>query len=179
MTSWELNMLWSEKVSFVKKAKELTLFTTDWYGWCDIGYFREESPGTISQEQIQTWPSRDKMSSLNRAKIYYGVARNDKNYVNSLFKVVNTTKDKNGIPSIPHDQWSIAGGFFLIHCDKIDWWYHTYNDTLQLYFDNDRLVKDDQIIIVNCVFSNMRHFTLVYETTNNFDHWFLFQRWLI
>ena len=36
-------MLWCEKISFVKKTIEKNYFNTDWYGWCDIGYFRESN----------------------------------------------------------------------------------------------------------------------------------------
>ena len=35
-TSWELNMIWSEKISFVKNTKENNPFNTKWFGWCDI-----------------------------------------------------------------------------------------------------------------------------------------------
>ena len=36
---WELNMLWSEKIWFVKDTIERKLYETEFYGWCDIGYF--------------------------------------------------------------------------------------------------------------------------------------------
>jgi hypothetical protein len=33
-TSWELNMLWNEKISFVNKAYQEKYFDeTEWYGW--------------------------------------------------------------------------------------------------------------------------------------------------
>ena len=37
---WELNMLWSEKIWFVNECIERKYFETEFYGWCDIGYFR-------------------------------------------------------------------------------------------------------------------------------------------
>ena len=43
-TDWKLNMLWSEKIAFVKKCYDNKYFPeTDWYGWVDIGYFRGTS----------------------------------------------------------------------------------------------------------------------------------------
>jgi hypothetical protein len=73
---------------------------------------------------------------------------------------------------------SIAGGFFVCHKEKIDWWRDTYDTKLKLYFDNGYLVKDDQIIIVDCIFSNLSEFCLCKEQ-NHYDNWFLFQRYLL
>jgi hypothetical protein len=36
-------MLWSEKISFVKETMDNQYFNTEYYGWCDIGYFRNRS----------------------------------------------------------------------------------------------------------------------------------------
>ena len=52
-------------------------------------------------------------------------------------------------------------------------------DKLNLYFKHDELVKDDQIIIADCVFSNLKHFHLCKENTLNLDNWFLLQRFLL
>ena len=46
---------------------------------------------------------------------------------------------------------SNAGGFFLCHRDKISWWCETYENKLRLYFENKYLVKDAQIIIIDCI----------------------------
>lgn len=35
-SDWKLNLLWCEKISFVKKVIEDKIFISDWYGWCDI-----------------------------------------------------------------------------------------------------------------------------------------------
>jgi hypothetical protein len=90
--------------------------------------------------------------------------------------------DKNsiGLPSrpIPPNQISIAGGFFISHKDKLEWWRNTYDNKLKLYFENEYLVKDDQIIIADCVFSNLADFCLCKEQNHRNDNWFLFQRFL-
>ena len=54
-----------------------------------------------------------------------------------------------------------------------------FDNKLNLYFKHDELVKDDQIIIADCVFSNLKHFHLCKENTPNLDNWFLFQRFLL
>lgn len=179
ITSWELNMLWNEKISFVKKAIELNIFNTDWYGWCDIGYFRPESKGTLSIDNIKSWPNYNIIKNLNSTKIYYALINNNNIYINKLIRIIN---DKNELKlpknEIPPNQISIAGGFFLINKEKIDWWFNYYYNKLELYFKNNYLIKDDQIIIADCIFSNMINFHLIKEENNNLDNWFLFQRFL-
>jgi len=90
------------------------------------------------------------------------------------------TKNIVGLPvkEIPPNQNSIAGGFFFLHKDKINWWSETYERTLELYFKNNYLVKDDQIILVDCILSNLDKFTLFKENNPLLDNWFMFQRFL-
>ena len=177
---WQLNMLWSEKISFVKNAYINKYFPeTEWYGWCDIGYFRGEEVGDISQQQIKNWPNYDRINSLNKDKIYYALVRFEPNYLQSLYNIIND-KNEIGLPrnSIPEDQWSIAGGFFLIYKNNIDYWFKTFDNRLQLYFKHNYLVKDDQILIVDLIFSNKNKFELIKEI-NRANPWFVFQRFLL
>jgi hypothetical protein len=115
---------------------------------------------------------------FDKNKICYACINNDNGYMNYLLKIVNTNKNSIGLPiqQIPSTQNSIAGGFFIIHKDKIDWWKNTYDTKLELYFKNNYLVKDDQIILVDCVFSNLNDFILFRENNYPLDNWFMFQR---
>ena len=179
-TCWELNMLWSEKISFVKNAYENKYFPeTEWYSWMDIGYFRPESRGTLSATQIHQWPNRDKIAQLDDSKIYYALVNNNVQYMNHLYKRI-LIKNEKGLPvnPIPPKQISIAGGFFLCHKKNIHWWHTVYDKKLKLYFENNYLVKDDQIIIVDCIFSNLNKFSLEIEKSG-YDNWFMFQRYLL
>ena len=45
-----------------------------------------------------------------------------------------------------------------------------------LYFDNDYLIKDDKILIIDCVFTYPENFQLYRENIEYFDNWFMFQR---
>jgi len=175
-SNWVLNMLWSEKIWFVKETIERKYFETEFYGWCDIGYFRNRHNDTHTSKLLN-WPNTEKINTLDKNKIYYACINNDDRYMNYLYKVVNK-KNQNGLPvqEIPATQNSIAGGFFVIHKDKINWWAETYNTKLDLYFKNNYLVKDDQIILVDCILSNMNEFLLLRENNPNYDNWFMFQR---
>ena len=93
----------------------------------------------------------------------------------------NKNENNNELPKeeIPIDQQSFAGGFFILHKNKINWWSSIYDNKLQLYFKNNYLVKDDQIILADCILSNIEHFTLFRENKIQFDNWFMFQRILL
>jgi hypothetical protein len=176
---WEVNMLWSEKISFVKRTIEEKYFEGNWYGWCDIGYFRCASNYELKKHEIINWPNNDKIKSFDKDKVYYGNVRNDSNNMKTLQAVV-TNKNSNNLPIIPisNNLWCIGGGFFIIHKDKINWWHDTYTNKLELYFKNNYLVKDDQIIIVDCIFSDLSNFCIVQDTTIS-NPWFIFQRYLL
>jgi hypothetical protein len=174
-TSWELNMLWSEKIWFVKDTIERKIFETDLYGWCDIGYFRNR-PNDLHTFSLVNWSNEKQLNKIYQNKIIYACVNND---VNHLSKILNI-KNNIGLPlkEIPPTQQSISGGFFILHKNQIHWWAYTYYSKLLLYFENNYLVKDDQIILADCIFSteNADKFTLFRENTTKFDNWFMFQR---
>lgn len=175
-SSWELNMLWCEKISFVKETVERKYFDTDFYGWCDIGYFRNRSNDT-NINQLLKWPNLDKINKLDKGKIVYACINNNDIYINELVRNIKN-KNINDLPSIPIPpfQNSIAGGFFILHKELIDWWFTTFDKKLSTYFSNGYLVKDDQIILADCIFSNLNNFCLFREFEPSYDNWFMFQR---
>ena len=85
---WELNMLWAEKIWFVNETIERKYFEADFYGWCDIGYFRNR-PEDLHTSFLSTWPSKDTILLLNREKIAYACINNDDGYMNYLYKIIN------------------------------------------------------------------------------------------
>ena len=179
-TDWKLNMLWSEKISFVQNAFGNKYFPeTDWYAWCDIGYFRSRHKD-ITSKQLQDWPNKQSIEHFNSTKIYYALINNNMNYIHKLIQLISR-KNLAGLPStpIPPRQESIAGGFFLIHKGNIDWWHTTYDSMLTLYFKNNYLVKDDQMIIFNCICDHKEKFQLCRENNPQYDIWFMFQRLLL
>lgn len=170
-TCWELNMLWSEKVNFVYDTVCAKYFETEFYGWCDIGYFRNRNNDTNTR-LLGSWPSEDKIMALDKNKIHYALVNNDKSFINSLCYLVNNNLE------VPPNQTSIAGGFFISHKERVEWWKNTYYSKLDELFNKYALIKDDQIIIANCVFSSLKDFQLYIEKSN-YDNWFMFQRVLL
>ena len=175
---WKINMLWSEKVWFVHETAKNKYFDTEFYGWCDIGYFRNEKDH-LELSQLSNWPNNAKIENCDKNKIHYACTNNANGYMRFIEKAVKA-KNAIGLPMvpIPPHQESVAGGFFILHKTKIDWWAITYNSKLELYLKNNYLVKDDQIIIIDCIFTQPDKFLLHREKNCKYDNWFLFQRLL-
>ena len=178
-SSWHLNMLWAEKISFVKETIERNYFDTEFYGWCDIGYFRNRIGDytDTNTSHLMNWPNMSKINQIDKNKIVYGCINNDDMYINYLIKIIqNKNQFELPVTPIPPFQNSIAGGFFILHKKMIKWWFNTFDTTLHNYFKNNYLVKDDQIILADCVFSNLDKFLLCKEFKYPYDNWFMFQR---
>ena len=176
---WKLNMLWSEKIWFVKETIDKKYFNTEFYGWCDIGYFRNRS-NDLHTKFLYMWPNVKKINALKKDKIYYALINHDDDELKTYHQMIHC-KNREGLPihPIPMNQKTIAGGFFILHKNKINWWQKKYEKKISLYFHHDYLVKDDQIILLDCIFSNKKHFLLYREKDSIYDDWFLFQRWLL
>ena len=175
---WKLNMLWSEKVWFVQETINNKYFDTEYYGWCDIGYFRNRS-NDLSTEYLSNWPNPAKILKMDKNKIHYACVINSIGIMMSIEKLIKNKNDK-GLPKIliHPEQQSVAGGFFILHKSKMNWWANLYSFKLELYLKNNYVVKDDQTIIIDCVYSNKEHFMLYREKHLVFDNWFMFQRLL-
>ena len=176
---WTLNMLWSEKIHFVQETIRERHYVSEWYGWTDIGYFRGPSVDPPASELSQ-WPHDTAVNSLDKTKIYYACVNNNMEYIKPLSQMI-LDRNSAGLPRfpIPDNQVSIAGGFFLGTVENLEWWHNTYYNLLETYFKNERLVKDDQIIVADGIFSNLDRFSLCGEQDPRYDNWFLFQRYLL
>jgi hypothetical protein len=172
---WRVNALWSEKVHFVRETVAQKYFDTEYYGWCDIGYFRGRPLQDMTMSQLRGWPNPDKIAVLNPAKIYYGCVNNDWTQIEHCIHTLNS-----GGTVDPRLNF-IAGGFFMMHKSKAEWWAVTYDAKLHRHLTDGRVVKDDQQIITDCVFSNdtQSHFHICREEGGKHDVWFLFQRTLL
>ena len=180
LVDWRVNALWSEKVHFVNETVAQQYFHTEYYGWCDIGYFRCRNQD-LSVSQLRGWPNPAKIARLNPAKIYYACVNNDWQQIEQCIKNINHN-ETNQIKEVVDPRLSfIAGGFFMLHKSKAEWWAVTYDAKLHQHLTSKCVVKDDQQIITHCVFSKdtQHHFYICRENQNRYDNWFLFQRTLL
>ena len=166
---WKVNMLYCEKINFVTETIKKKIFLTPFYGWCDIGYFRYTT--------CKNWPNLKKIPKLEKNKIYYVLAESSIQEQEALIKY----RDKKGLPHPPidPDRLSIAGGMFVGEKEKCLWWKKYFYQKLNLYFNNNYLVKDDEMIILDCYLNNKENFKLIKGDFKYIkEAWFGFQKYL-
>lgn len=181
-TDWKLNMLWNEKVFFVNETIQKRYFNTMYYGWCDIGYFRDRS-NDLHTRYLHHWPNPRKLlsSSFNNMLIHYGCVQNDQIVYNDLKLDIKQHYNEN-LPRHPTNKINeicFAGGFFILKPDLINEYATIYNEKLLYYFTNRYVIKDDQTIIMDIIFTNPELFYIHNECDKRFDNWFMFQRFLV
>jgi hypothetical protein len=180
LVDWRVNMLWSEKVHFVRETVDRKYFDTEWHGWCDIGYFRNRTTGPCglrdtSIELLRDWPSSAKILALDPFKIHYGRVTNDLDFFERCRASIRDGHFLDPSANL------VAGGFFMLHRDNAVWWAATYDAKLRHYFDAGQVVKDDQQIVADCVLSEATAacFCMYHEANGVHDFWFMFQRLLL
>jgi hypothetical protein len=181
-TDWKVNMLWNEKVFFVNETIKNKYFDTLYYGWCDIGYFRNRR-NDLHTRYLSKWPNNKKLlnSQFKDDCIHYGCVQNN---TITYVKLTNDIKTHyiNKLtcqPSIQFDETCFAGGFFILHPKWINTYMKLYDEKMMYYFVNNFIIKDDQMIIMDIIFTNPRMFYIHTEDNEQFDNWFMFQRLLL
>ena len=177
---WKLNMLWCEKVHFVNETITNKYFITPFYGWCDIGYFRNR-PDDTNTNILTEWPNPFKLLALTK-EIHYACVENNLDIYTSLLADIRNNyknKDQNKQPTNKLLNPCIAGGFFIIRPHIIKGYSAIFDNKLKYYFDNGYIVKDDQTILLDCIATNPGLFCLHWEHYPQYDNWFMFQRLLL
>ena len=177
---WQLNMLWCEKIHFVNETIRNKYFATPFYGWCDIGYFRNLGLNKFSR--LTNWPTSLSLIFNFPNKIHYGCVQTDAEKYNGLRSDINKHYNNNNTnnncrPPIPKnkiEELCFAGGFFILTKPLAEIYGRTFDIKLQYYFKNGFTVKDDQQIIMDCIFTNPQLFQIHYSSD-----WFMFQELLL
>jgi hypothetical protein len=183
VADWRLNMLWCEKVHFVNETIERRYFDTDteYYGWCDIGYFRDtllprftmretltksasmtvtvrDAPTSYSKMIRERWPNPAKINALDKNRVYYGCNVTPKHMsvaLNYYSEHLSNIDADSGLPRTIYDKRAhfISGGFFITGREKMKWWAHTFQTTLEKYIVHNAVIQDDQQLIAHCIFT--------------------------
>jgi hypothetical protein len=123
--SIELNMIWNEKMYFIKQAMELNPFQSEWFQWVDAGtaaYRSEKPPAT-------EYPTREKLATLPKDKLIYSSSFN--------------YSDETPIHSIPHH---IAGTAYILHKDLVAKFVDIYTKKMD-ELHNEPGMWTDQIVL--------------------------------
>jgi hypothetical protein len=179
---WELNMLWNEKVFLVQETIQNNYFSTMYYGWCDIGYFRNR-PNDLNSVYLNNWPNNEKLLNKNFKNIciHYGSVQNDTLKYWKQIQDIKSHYDNNlnTNPINNYNESSFAGGFFILPKFLSNYYANLYDNKLNYYFSNGYFIKDDQIIVMDIIFTNEKLFHIHREYDKRFDNWFMFQRLLL
>ena len=179
---WQLNMLWNEKVFFINETIQNKYFDTLYYGWCDIGYFRNRSID-LHTHFLKKWPNNNNLLNgpFSKNYIHYGCVQNNIFTYSSLQNDIKThylNKSENQ-PTYQLEELCFAGGFFLLKRELIDTYMKLYDEKLTYYFTRNFTIKDDQTIIMDLIFTNPNLFCSHTEDDSNLENWFMFQRLLL
>lgn len=196
IADWRLSMLWCEKTNLVKETIEKRYFDTEYYGWCDIGYFRDSlsvaSSSASYRDTIRNaWSNPAIIQRLHKDKVYYGCNITPK-HIYSLTKWMTRHFDPSNIDpttGVPRDLYHsdahyFSGGFYIAGREKALWWNDTFQRALEKYINADAFIKDDQHIISYCVFTGSldADFRIVYSNHNTDRDercWFVFRDFLL
>jgi len=176
---WQLNMLWNEKVFFVEETIKKQYFKSQYYGWCDIGYFRN-NPDDINTIFLNKWPNNVKIinNTIKQNCVNYGCIQDNIEIYNSLSNEIKEHY-KNELKTPPTNKYTencFAGGFFILKQETCKYYSKLYDEKLEYYFCNDFFIKDDQFIIMDIIFTNPELFYIHRENNSQYNNWFMFQR---
>lgn len=178
---WELNMLWNEKVFFVYETITQNYFESLYYGWCDIGYFRNRR-NDLHTNDLTQWPNPIKLlKTFRNTVIHYGCVQTNLLVYNELTnKIISHYNNKlTDPPTSNYNTICFAGGFFILTASQINHYATLYKSKLDYYFDRNYFIKDDQTIVQDIILTNPQLFCIHWEKDKYFDNWFMFQRLLI
>ena len=181
IVDWQLNMIWCEKIHFVNETIKKNYFTTRNYGWCDIGYFREINYNKLNA--FKKWPSPLTLLFNFPNKIHYGCVQKDQMKYKMLQNDIirhysynnnNTTKKTSPCSSKNIEEVCFAGGFFILTKQLAEIYSKMFDAKLVYYFNNNFVIKDDQQIVIDCIFTNPQIFQIHFS-----ENWFMFQELLL
>lgn len=180
--SWELNMLWNEKVFFVEDTIKNAYFKTFYYGWCDIGYFRNNY-NNIHTKYLTNWPNIVTLlkDPFTKKAIHYACVQKDDELYNNELLHIKRHYEENLLEHPLNDLLRnyFAGGFFILKHQLIHHFAKMYEDKLVYYFKNNYTIKDDQTILTDIIATNQTLFCIHDIMNTEFDEWFAFQKILM
>ena len=130
--SVELNLVWNEKISMLKKASDVNVFNSDWFLWVDAGIctLRNRMP---SPKPLHYLP---KLEKLPKHAIIY-------------------TSSQEYSPKLvsPTTYYHHVSGTYLLHRESIDVVYETYYDALRKLVSPYN-IWTDQVVLTHMYKSN-------------------------
>ena len=154
-----LYLIWNEKSNFLKKSIELNYFNTNFFVYCDIGYFRVRNLMSI----YRNWPKTKVLSSIGDKVTLLEVNRFDMNEFEfedmpKSFQYVNR----------------IGGGVIAGSKKVLLKWTQLYYEMLEKFIEINRFIGKDQSIMASVYLKNKKIINLVKHRPTNLcqNKWF-------
>ncbi len=133
---WRLNMLWNEKIHFVRRAIGLNLYGSEFFVWTDIGCFRDSRYNRF----YRNWPSIRRLRSIGAAKVTLLLI--------SPFEDKHKHAQADGLPPSVGQQaeapGTVGGGIMSGHSKAWLRWHDRYYKTLMRSVDAGRPLGSEQ-----------------------------------
>lgn len=155
-----LYLIWNEKSNFLKRAIELNYFNTDFFVYCDIGYFRIRNLMCL----YRNWPKTEILKSIGNKITLLEI-----NEFNNNELILN-----NDIP-ISFQYVNRIGGGIIAGSKKILLeWINIYYKTLEDFIEINRFIGKDQSIMASTYVKNKKIINLVKHRPTNLcqNKWF-------
>ena len=154
-----LYIIWNEKTAFIKRAKDLNPFNTEFFCWTDIGMVREE----YYLQFITTFPSKKMLDIYEKNKIYLlNLEPYTDNELVTIKDACEVFRYKN----------NTGAGVIMCHIEMVDVWYDIYYKMLSRFMEKDLFAGKDQSII-NCIcVINPKMIKLIRPNKSPIDPWF-------
>jgi len=116
------------KLDFIKRAKDVGFFKSDFIIWADAGGLRED----ISNYVGKKWPDLDKINGLDNNKITFFSHSQDFNIDNAEFHAMSQIR-------------YIQGTAFCVPSHMIDFLHEEFHKTVDECIDNGYIGSDEKI----------------------------------
>jgi hypothetical protein len=156
----DLYRVWAEKFNFLKMAIEKDPFHTEYFIWCDAGYFRDEK--RMTQDVVSSWPCVHQRISIDRV----------------LFSQIEpfTTEEKQNLSVVDNrfqNVTRIGAGLFGGHRSIVLSFSTWYYETLDEFFDRGVFAGVEQSVFAFMILRHSECADLVIApSTYEFNRWF-------
>ena len=129
--SKELNLIWNEKIFLIKRAMELNIYDSEFYGWIDAGIciYRDEN----MKPSKKAFPNKEKLMALPKNKLIFA-----------------SSDCETFMPQFANNLYYyhyISGSTYILHKSFIDTFLGIYKSYLDFYLPQGNWMHTDQVLL--------------------------------
>jgi hypothetical protein len=158
-----LYIIWNEKTKFVMDAIGNNFFDTNYFCWCDIGYFRDDN------YHSKNFPTLTNITQKN--KLYILQLHPFTSIEKDMLALIK--KKDNHLLNIFQTIVHLSGNCFIGHDSSWNEWNKNYYAIMDKLIENDSFIGKDQDIMALVSGLYPETVSLIEQ-----DNWFFFQKYL-